>query len=257
LIDTTGAGVRTITLNRPERLNAVDPVLADELPRAIDDAAMDDDVRVVVITGAGRGFCSGLDLSTPPKLPDSTRTERLDRFAWIGRWVISLMRCEKPIIAAVNGAAAGAGFGLALACDIRLVAASARMTAGYIRRALSPDAGVSYFLPRLVGASRATEILLTGRDIDSAEADRIGLAAAVVPDTEFAVGVANYAARLADGPPNAFVLTKRLLASSLASSVDQQLERELTFIKTCFASNDVAEALRAFSEKRPPKFSGS
>src|SRR5215467_10293591 len=183
---TSPSGVHTITLNRPDRLNAVDPELADALPRAIEAVATDDAVRVVLITGAGRGFCSGLDLSTPPRLPDATRAERLDPFAWVGRWVLSLARCEKPVIAAVNGAAAGAGFGLALAADIRLVAAGARMTAGYVRRGLSPDAGVSYFLPRVVGLSRATEILLTGRDVDAAEAERIGLAAAVLPDGDFA-----------------------------------------------------------------------
>jgi 2-(1,2-epoxy-1,2-dihydrophenyl)acetyl-CoA isomerase len=257
LIETNPAGVRTITLNRPERLNAIDPALADALPHAIADAAANDDVRVVVITGAGRGFCSGLDLSTPPRLPDATRTDRLDPLAWVGRWVLSIMSCEKPIIAAVNGAAAGAGFGLALAADIRLVASSAKMTAGYVRRALSPDAGVSYFLPRHIGAGRAADILLTGRDVDSSEAERIGLAAAVFPDADFASHVAGFATRLAAGPPNAYVLTKRLLAASFGSTLESQLERELSYIKMCFASNDVAEALRAFSEKRLPKFSGS
>lgn len=256
LVETSDAGVRTITLNRPDRLNAVDPTLAEQLPQAIDDAASSDDVRVVVITGAGRGFCSGLDLSAPPRLPDATRVERLDPLAWVGRWVLSLVRCEKPVIAAVNGPAAGAGFGLALATDIRLVAASARMTAGYVRRALSPDAGVSYFLPRLVGLSRATEILLTGRDIDASEAERIGLAAAVFPDEEFAARVQAYADQLAAGPPIGFALTKRLLASTLDSPLETHLERELTYIKTCFASSDVSEALTAFSEKRRPRFSG-
>ena len=124
-------------------------------------------MRVVVITGAGRAFCAGLDLSEPPTLPSSTRVERLDPYAWVGTWVRSVVRCEKPVIAAVNGAAAGAGFGLALACDVRIVAASARMTAGYVRRGLSPDAGVSYFLPRHVGLARASDILLTGRDVDA------------------------------------------------------------------------------------------
>lgn len=256
LVDTSGTGVRTITLNRPDRLNAVDPELAAELPRAIDEAAGADEVRVVVITGAGRGFCSGLDLSAPPRLPDATLVERLDPLAWVGRWVLSLARCEKPVIAAVNGPAAGAGFGLALATDIRLVAASARMTAGYSRRALSPDAGVSYFLPRLVGLSRATEILLTGRDIDSTEAERMGLAAAVFPDEEFAPRVQAYADQLAAGPPIAFALTKRLLAGSLTSPIETHLERELAYIKTCFASSDVSEAMAAFSEKRRPRFSG-
>jgi 2-(1,2-epoxy-1,2-dihydrophenyl)acetyl-CoA isomerase len=256
ILVTSDGGVRTITLNRPERLNAIDPELADALPRAVDEASRADDVRVVVITGAGRGFCSGLDISSPPRLPESTRAERLDPLAWVGRWVKSLVACEKPVIAAVNGVAAGAGFGLALAADIRVIASSARLTAGYVRRALSPDTGVSYLLPRLVGASRATEILFTGRDLDAAEAERIGLAAVVIPDESFAEQVRAYATRLADGPPIAFALTKRLLASSLDAPLEGQLERELAYIKTCFASRDAAEALRAFSEKRMPTFSG-
>jgi 2-(1,2-epoxy-1,2-dihydrophenyl)acetyl-CoA isomerase len=256
LTATSPTGVHTITLNRPDRLNAVDPSMADELPAAVDAAAALDAIRVIVITGAGRGFCSGLDLSAPPKLPDSTRVERLDPYAWVGRWVLSMVRCEKPIIAAVNGPAAGAGFGLALAADLRLVASSARMSAGYVRRALSPDAGVSYFLPRLVGLSRATEILFSGRDIDSAEAERIGLASMVIADDGFADHAIEYAERLAAGPPNALVLTKRLLATSLDAPLEAQLERELAYIKTCFASRDVAEAMSAFNEKRRPTFSG-
>jgi 2-(1,2-epoxy-1,2-dihydrophenyl)acetyl-CoA isomerase len=257
LIDRTSpSGVHTITLNRPDRLNAVDPELADALPRAIDAVATEDAVRVVLITGAGRGFCSGLDLSAPPRLPDATRAEQLDRFAWVGRWVLSIARCEKPVIAAVNGAAAGAGFGLALAADIRLVAASARMTAGYVRRGLSPDAGVSYHLPRLVGAGRAADILFTGRDIDAAEAERVGLVAMVIADDGFAERAHEYAERLAAGPPGALALTKRLLRSSLEASLESHLERELAYIKTCFASSDAAEALAAFVEKRKPQFGG-
>jgi 2-(1,2-epoxy-1,2-dihydrophenyl)acetyl-CoA isomerase len=256
ILVTSDGGVRTITLNRPERLNAIDPELADALPHAVDEASRADDVRVLVITGAGRGFCSGLDISSPPRLPESTRAEKLDPLAWVGRWVMALAACEKPVIAAVNGVAAGAGFGLALAADIRLIASSARLTAGYVRRALSPDTGVSYLLPRLVGASRATEILFTGRDLDAAEAERIGLAAVVIPDEGFAEQVRAYATRLAAGPPIALALTKRLLASSFDAPLTGQLERELAYIKTCFASRDAAEALRAFSEKRPPIFSG-
>jgi len=256
ILVTSDGGVRTITLNRPERLNAIDPELADALPHAVDEASRADDVRVLVITGAGRGFCSGLDISAPPRLPESTRADRLDPFAWVGRWVMALVACEKPVIAAVNGVAAGAGFGLALAADIRVIASSARLTAGYVRRALSPDTGVSYLLPRLVGASRATEILFTGRDLDAAEAERIGLAAVVIPDEGFAEQVRAYATRLAAGPPIALALTKRLLASSFDAPLTGQLERELAYIKTCFASRDAAEALRAFSEKRPPIFSG-
>ena len=256
VIATSSHGVRTITLNRPEKLNAVNPRLADELPRAIDESASDDAVRVLVITGAGRGFCSGLDLSEPPRLPEGDLRARLDPLAWVGRWVVTAVQCEKPLIAAVNGSAAGAGFGLALACDIRLVARGARVTAGYVRRGLSPDAGVSYMLPRLIGLSRANEILLTGREVDAGEAERIGLAAAVLDEATFAADVLAYAERLASGPPIAFALTKRLLAATFDATLDEHLARELAAIKACFASQDVAEALRAFGEKRAPVFRG-
>jgi 2-(1,2-epoxy-1,2-dihydrophenyl)acetyl-CoA isomerase len=255
-IASTPTGVRTIMLDRPERLNAVNPRLAAELPMAVDEAARDDSVRVVVVTGAGRGFCAGLDLSEPPRLPEGDLRQRLDPLAWVGRWVLALVGCEKPVIAAVNGPAAGAGFGLALAADLRLVARSARLTAGYVKRGLSPDAGVSYHLPRLIGLSRATEIILTGRDLSSEEAERIGLVAAVFDDAAFASAAADYAERLAAGPPIAFALSKRLLASSMETVLDDQLQRELAAIKTCFASRDVAEALNAFAEKRPPSFQG-
>ncbi len=255
-LDDTPDGVRTITLDRADKLNAVNGALADALVVALADAARADAVRVVVLTGAGRAFCAGLDLSAPPELPTATRAERLDPYAWVGRWVQSVLACEKPVIAAVNGPAAGAGFGLALACDIRLVAASAKMTAGYVRRGLSPDAGVSYFLPRHVGLARAADILLTGRDVDAAEAERIGLAALVIPDGEFGVAVASYAARLAAGPPVAQALTKRLLTGTFDRPLDDALREELVHIKHCFTTKDVAEAMTAFREKRQPGFRG-
>jgi 2-(1,2-epoxy-1,2-dihydrophenyl)acetyl-CoA isomerase len=255
-VETTADGVRTITLDRPDRLNAVNGALAASLAAAVRDAGRDDAVRVLVITGAGRAFCSGLDLSAPPELPTATRAERLDPYAWVGDWVLSVIGCEKPVIAAVNGPAAGAGFGLALACDIRLVAASAKMTAGYVRRGLSPDAGVSWFLPRHVGLARASDILLTGRDVDAVEAERIGLATLVVPDAEFAAGVAAYAARLAIGAPIAHALTKRLLVTTFDTPLHTALREELSNIKTCFVSEDVGEAMTAFREKRTPLFKG-
>jgi 2-(1,2-epoxy-1,2-dihydrophenyl)acetyl-CoA isomerase len=234
----------------------VNPRLAGELPRAIEDAAGDDAVRVVVIIGAGRGFSSGLDLSEAPKLPEGTLRDRLDPLAWVGRWIVTAVGCEKPLIAAINGPAAGAGFGLALAADVRVMARGARVSAGYVRRGLSPDAGVSYMLPRVIGLARASEILLTGRDLDADEAQRIGLVAAVFDDATFARDAAAYAERLAAGPPIAYALTKRLLASSFETRLEDQLARELVSIKTCFASQDVAEAIRAFTEKRVPAFRG-
>lgn len=255
-VETTPAGVRTITLNRPERLNAVNPALAAELPAALDAAAADDTVRVVVLTGAGRGFCAGLDLADPAMLGTDARAERLDPLAWVGRWVLAMRRCEKPVVAAVNGPAAGAGFGLALAADLRLVSDAATLTAGYVRRGLSPDAGVSYHLPRLVGASRAADLLLTGRDVSAVEAERIGLASAVLPAAGFAEQVAGYAERLAAGPPVALALTKRLLTESADAPLEAQLRSELAHIKTCFATRDVQEAVAAFREKRAPTFRG-
>ncbi|HEY0777908.1 MAG TPA: enoyl-CoA hydratase-related protein [Gemmatirosa sp.] len=261
LVDTTADGVRTITFNRPERLNAANPALAAELPAALDEAAGDDAVRVVVLTGAGRGFCAGLDLNEPAGAAilagGGTRAERLDAYAWVGRWVQAVIGCEKPVVAAVNGAAAGAGFGLALACDLRLVASTATMTAGYVRRGLSPDAGVSYFLPRLVGLSRAMDITLTGRDVSASEAERIGLASMMLPAEGFADAVAAYAGRLAAGPPIALALTKRLLTASFDRTLDAQLRDELTHIKAAFATADVREAMTAFRQKRAPTFRGA
>lgn len=255
-LESTPDGVRTITLDRADKLNAVNGTLASSLIVALADAAVDDAVRVVVLTGAGRAFCAGLDLSAPPELPTATRADRLDPYAWVGAWVRGVVACEKPVIAAVNGPAAGAGFGLALACDLRIVAASAKMTAGYVRRGLSPDAGVSWFLPRHVGLARASDILLTGRDVDAAEAERIGLATVVVPDAELGAASASYAARLAAGAPIAHALTKRLLATTFDSPLDAALRDELTHIKYSFGTRDVTEAMTAFREKRTPRFEG-
>ena len=256
LVETTADGVRTITLDRADKLNAVNGALSTALSSAVADAAAEDAVRVVVITGAGRAFCAGLDLSEPPSLPTATRADRLDPYAWVGTWVRTILSCEKPVVAAVNGPAAGAGFGLALACDVRIVASSARMTAGYVRRGLSPDAGVSWLLPRHVGLARASDILLTGRDLDAAEAERIGLAAFVAPDAELADRVRTFASQLASGPPLAHALTKRLLVRTFDTPLDAALRDELVYIKQCFATADVAEAIAAFREKRQPSFRG-
>ncbi len=255
-VSTTPSGVRTVTLDRPERLNAVNPRLAEELPAALGEAGADDLVRVVVLTGAGRGFCAGLDLQEPALLDAASRAGRLDDLGWVGRWVLALAGCEKPVVAAVNGPAAGAGFGLALGADVRLVSSAATLTAGYARVGLSPDAGVTYHLPRLIGLGPATELLLSGRDVDPAEALRLGLAAAVLPAERFATETAAYAERLAAGPPVALALTKRLLRQSLDTALLPQLRDELAHVKTSFATADAQEAMRAFAERRRPAFRG-
>jgi 2-(1,2-epoxy-1,2-dihydrophenyl)acetyl-CoA isomerase len=261
LVETTAEGVRTLTLNRPERLNAVNVALSVELPSAVAEAEVDDAVRTLVLTGAGRAFCAGLDLA-PANLgswlqqQSASRAGRLDELEWVGRWALALANCPKPVIAAINGPAVGAGLGLALAADIRLMSAAASVTTGYARRGLSPDAGVSYFLPRLIGMSRAADLVLTARDVPAEEAERIGLVSQVFPAEGFAGAVADYAARLAAGPPIALTLSKRLLASSPDSTLIDQLKRELSAIRTCFTTDDLQEALRAFAEKRPPHFTG-
>lgn len=246
LVSTSAGGVRTITLDRPERLNAVNPTLATELPAALAEAGADDAVRVVVVTGAGRGFCAGLDLRDPALLDQTRRAGRLDDLGWVGRWVLAMVACEKPVIAAVNGPASGAGFGLALAADLRLLSSAATLTAGYVRVGLSPDAAVTYNLPRLIGLGPATDILLTGREVSADEAHRLGLASAVLPADGFADAVAAHAERLAAGPPVALALTKRLLRQSLDTALIPQLRDELTHVKTTFASEDAQAAFAAF-----------
>jgi 2-(1,2-epoxy-1,2-dihydrophenyl)acetyl-CoA isomerase len=261
LVTTTGNGVRTITLNRPEKLNAVDLKLADELPLALEAASNEDAVRVVVITGAGRGFCAGLELSleniqASRERRNRSRGDAYDDLGWVGRWALAMTGCDKPVIAAVNGPAIGAGFGLTLAADIRLMSETAVLSTGYMRMGLCPDAGVSYFLPRLIGGSRASELILSARDIKADEAERIGLVSAVLPAENFVEQVAAYAQRIAAGPPIGLMMAKRLLVNSLDTDLLTQLRRELNSIHQCFLTEDVAEAMRAFAEKRPAVFKG-
>jgi 2-(1,2-epoxy-1,2-dihydrophenyl)acetyl-CoA isomerase len=254
----TKDGVRTLTLNRPERLNAVNDRLSNEIIQAILDASADDEVRVIVITGSGRGFCAGLDLTDFAKgnLNAQSRHQKLDDLGWVGHQALGIVHCDKPVIAAINGIAAGAGLALALACDIRFMSADARVTAGYIRRGLSPDAGMSYFLPRLVGQAKAAELILTGRDIDPEEAERIGLVNRIFPNDEFQEQVMNFARDLAAGPPVAMTLSKRLLAASPDADLTTILKQEYAFIKQCFGTKDVQEGVQAFAEKRRPVFRG-
>ncbi|WP_035297642.1 enoyl-CoA hydratase/isomerase family protein [Brevibacillus thermoruber] len=258
LVIDTQNGVRTLTLNRPERLNALNDPLRSEIERALTEASADDDVRVVVITGKGRAFCTGLDLADLDKRSASgiTRHGRLDDLGWVGRQALGIVHCDKPVIAAINGVAAGAGFALALACDLRFMSDRARVTAGYIRRGLSPDAGMSYFLPRLVGLTRAAEMIFTGRDVYPDEAQPIGLVNDVFPDEEFHERVMEFARQLASGPPIAQTLSKRLLVQSLETDLVTLLKQEYSSITFCFGTQDVKEGIEAFLEKRNPEFRG-
>jgi 2-(1,2-epoxy-1,2-dihydrophenyl)acetyl-CoA isomerase len=263
ILTSTEDRVRTVMLNRPEKLNALTDDLANAMIAAIEEANRDDEVNVILITGAGRGFCAGLDLTARAAELDGdgarrepSRWERMDDTGWVGRQALVISGASKPVVAAVNGPAAGAGLSIALSADVRLMSAGARLTTGYARRGLSPDGGMSYFLPRMVGLTRAADLILTGRDITAEEALAAGMVAAVFPDDEFRAQAQAYAARLAANAPMGMTNSKRLLAESMENSLATQLKRELTLIRQCFQSEDVKEGMRAFAEKRQPVFRG-
>jgi enoyl-CoA hydratase len=258
--DRVSPGVTLLTLNRPERLNAMTAELIGELHDALDSADTDRSCRVVVLTGAGRGFCAGLDLNgygAPSGPRETGRVESgLATQKDIARLVPRLRAMSQPVIAAVNGPAAGGGLALALASDIRIAAASARFNVAFVRLGLSGcDIGVSWLLPRLLGASRAWELMLTGRIIDAEEADRIGLVLRVVPDDGLLDEALETAGLIAANSPWGVRMTKEVMWSQLeVSSLQAGIDLEnRTQILSSF-TGDMGEAVAAFLEKRPPNF---
>jgi 2-(1,2-epoxy-1,2-dihydrophenyl)acetyl-CoA isomerase len=245
-------GVLTITLNRPDVLNAFDSAMHEAFRRALEDAG-EPDVRAVVLTGAGRGFCVGQDLQ---EFRESTGDigERLRNT--YNPSVRTLRTLEKPVIAAVNGAAAGAGLSLACACDLRLAASSARFVPAFVNIGLVPDTGATYFVERLLGYSRAFEWLCSGRPLSAADAHAWGLVVEVVDDGRLARRAAELAEALAALPTRAIGLTKRLLDRAALASLDDQLELEADLQAEAAGSEDFREGVAAFLEKREPRFSG-
>jgi enoyl-CoA hydratase/carnithine racemase len=244
-----------LTLNRPEALNALDSTLVDELRDFLTRLPGERETRVVVIRGAGRAFCAGLDLKEArPQMGGVPEGLRIQRH--ISEIPLLMRRAPQVFIACVHGAAAGGGFAIALAADVRLAGASARMNAAFIRIGLSAcDVGVSYFLPRLIGASVASELLLTGRFIGAERALAVGLVSAVVPDERLEAEARSLAAEMLATTPLGLRLTKECLAASLdAGSLEQVIAMEDRNQVLCVQSQDFREGVAAFLEKRPPRY---
>jgi 2-(1,2-epoxy-1,2-dihydrophenyl)acetyl-CoA isomerase len=246
--------VATLTLDRPDALNSLTVPLKEELARTLRSLARDPAVRVVVLTGAGRAFCAGQDLRERQQ-PDAAplATEVRERYNPI---ILSMRRLEKPIIGAINGVAAGAGASIAFACDIRIAAEGASFILAFGRIGLVPDSGASWFLPRLVGPARATELALTNDPLSAADAERIGLVSRVVPADALAGEAHALAIRLAAGAPIALALTKRALNRSFDASLEDQLEYEAALQGIAGATDDHREGIDAFAAKRKPAFRG-
>lgn len=256
LVDVTD-GIGTVTLNRPDKLNAFAGRMRQEVAEAFSDMADDDRVRVIVVTGAGRAFCAGADIGYMKQLGEERDTASLEALVEAGRAVVTAIRgTPKPVIASVNGAAAGGGANMALACDIRIASDEASIGQTFNRIGLHPDWGGTFFLPRLVGASKALELVFTAEMVPAAEAHRIGLFNRVVPHAELPAATLELARTLAAKPPLALALAKRAIYASEEQQLGAMLDMELAHQVACFESEDAREGLQAFLEKRQPRFRG-
>lgn len=250
--------VATITLNRPERLNALGADMREQLLAALERSESDPQVRVVTLTGAGRAFCSGGDVKEMNERRAAGAQMRGDRevVPLRDRILLKLQTLAKPVIAAVNGVAAGAGMNLALGCDLRIASDKAAFGEVFVKRGLHPDWGGTYLLPRMVGTAKALELLLFGDMVSAEEAYRMGLVNRLVPHPEFAEAAHEWAARLAEGPPVALRLAKRGVYRNLQADLASALEYESFAQQIVWSSEDAGEGIRAFVEKRPPLFQG-
>lgn len=250
--------VGRITLNRPDRLNAISPQMLEEMTRALEEADRDRDVRVIVMTGAGRGFCSGLDLKDTAEgkgiggaLGGGVRhlgTRHLPTTV--------LFEIDTPVICAINGAAAGYGFDLALGCDMRLMSDQAKLIPGLARRGIVPESGGTWYLPRLVGWARACEIAFLGDDLPAAKALELGVVNAVVPAADLDGETMRWAEKIAGNAPLAIAAMKRLFRHGLTEDFSSHSHHVLMQLLTLFRSDDFKEAMLAYLERRPATFTG-
>jgi len=260
LIYTKEEGIATITLNRPQKLNAFTPAMYQGLSEIIEEVASDDDVRVLVITGKGRAFCVGADVKgleqglskhqQAPAQPEPS-ADMVRKILTVPLWGM-----DKPVIAAINGIAAGGGLDAACACDIRIASERATFSSVFVRRGIVPTMGGTYFLPRLIGVDKACEMIWTGDLIDAREAERIGLVTKVVPHDELEAATEELALKLVKGPPLAIAKSKRLIYSGLNTDLESALKDVIREYTVLSQTEDHREALRAFLEKREPVFKG-
>ena len=260
-VETVGH-VRVLRLDRPERRNALTAALGWSIVRAVRDAQADDDVRVVALTGNGDAFSSGLDLGggddTPVETGLSAQEQVLDDKGWVGRFLLALrFDTDKPVVAGINGAAVGAGLSLAMAADIRIAADSARLHPGYLRAGTSPDGGLTWSLPTLVGHETAMRFLLESRFVDADDALRRGLVSEVVPADQLDARLLEFCGAIAAQAPLAVRRTKHLVARTpLINDVDARMTAEIRSAVAGLDSEDGQEAVRAIVEKRSPEFHG-
>ena len=252
-------GIVTITLNVPEKLNALTQPMRKNLLLVVDEIAKDDEVRVVIVTGAGRGFCSGADVSDQAARLAGGATEESKQvlLGLIGGAFCDLFpNLNKPVIAAINGPCAGMGFSLALSMDMRIASEMARFVPSQVARGLVPDSGLSYYLPQAVGTSRALEIFFTAKQIDAAEAEQLGIVSKVVPAEDLLKAAQELAEKIAQQPPVSIELTKRMVWRGIMDNLSRQLDLETYAQNICRDTEDHKEGVRAFFEKRAPQFKG-
>lgn len=255
---TEESGITTITLNRPEKLNALAGHMRRDLAEALEAAGAERSVHVLVITGAGRAFCAGGDVAAMSELIERQDAEEFLRLLGSARRVVTAIRqMAKPVIAAVNGPAFGAGCNLALACDLRIAATTASFSQSFAKVGLHPDWGGTYFLPRLVTPSKACEMFFLGEAIGAEEALRLGIVNKVVPPNELSEATQELANRLRDAPPISIAAAKQAVYRSQSAELEEMLRYETEVQLRCFESEDGREGIRAFLEKRAPRFTGN
>lgn len=256
LIDIDGP-IATLTLNRPERLNAFFAAMRDEIGEGLESVAADDAVRVVIVTGTGRAFCAGADVRYLADLIERGEIDEASALVEAGRRVVrSIVDMPKPVIASLNGPAAGGGANMALACDLRIASDRASIGQTFNRIGLHPDWGGTWFVPRLVGPAKAAELFFLADMIEAGEAERIGLFTRVVPHDDLAAETRAMAETLAAKPALSLRLAKEALRRTWTASLDDMLDFEVDAQRRCFESRDAREGTRAFVEKRAPRFGG-